>query len=75
MTSNDNMDLPDNFWSTPVFARITVNQKRAQYIKEKHNNRIFACGESWIIKTKHVGAGMYELWLGRTYPLPSAKKK
>lgn len=55
--------LPQTFWTMPKNARTTMTTKRLRAVLTYFDGHILACGESWNIKSKRIGPGMYEVTL------------
>ena len=58
--------LPDNFYRVPNVAEKVVDRKELKKILLELGGRIIACGELYDIKSKHLGAGVYRVYLKRT---------
>ena len=52
----------DNLWSMPATAKTTMTKKELQQFLTVHNGKIIAQGQLRTIKSKHIGAGIYEVW-------------
>ena len=58
--------LPDNFYTMPDKAEKVVDRKELKKILLGLGGRIIACGVLYDIKNKHLGAGIYKIFLKRT---------
>lgn len=56
-------DLPNNFWTMPNYANVTVTAKELRAIQLKHEGWIMAQGHIWDINRQSLGAGIYKLTL------------
>jgi hypothetical protein len=59
----DDYELPDTFWKMPESASATVTTRQLRRVLVKHEGQIIAKGEFWSIQQKHLGAGVYRIWL------------
>lgn len=55
--------LADNFYSSPDFARMTMTRKHLKETLLDTTGEILSCGRLRTIKSKHLGAGVYEVSL------------
>lgn len=63
-----------NFCSAPGNFTTTFTRKQLKEFLLASNGRIFAWGNIWDVKSKHLGAGVYRVSVERArrrYPLPS----
>ena len=54
--------LHDNFFQQPQTQRQRITKKEMQAILLE-GEPVMACGNLWDIKHKHLGLGVYEIWL------------
>ena len=59
--------LSDSFYTTPSYARTVMSYKEWQETARATQGRILSCGEMFELTAKHMGGGMYEVRLNRTY--------
>lgn len=52
----------DNLWAMPDCAKVTMRKKELQNFLLEHDGKILAQGRLRSIKSKHIGAGVYEVW-------------
>jgi len=57
--------LPTNFYTMPRHATATVTREQLREILLATGGDIIACGELYDIKNKHLGAGVYKIFLKR----------
>jgi len=57
--------LSENFWLAPHYFKQTLTRRQLKESLLYHGGWILACGEGWTIKSKHLGAGVYEVSLVR----------
>ena len=50
-------------WADSVSYRERVSRKQAQSVLLNQPATVFKNGETYLWKTKHLGAGIYEIWL------------
>ena len=55
--------LPGHFFTMPRIAHTTMTTRELREVLLKHDGQIIACGEMWTIKNKHIGAGVYRVYL------------
>lgn len=55
--------LPNNMYSMPSSASTTMGRKDLREILLETDGWIMACGRAWDILSKHIGAGVYRVWL------------
>ena len=55
--------LPLSFYEIPRFARTTMTRKDLKETLLSTNGWVMACGTLWDIRSKHIGAGVYEVFL------------
>jgi hypothetical protein len=58
--------LPNNFYTMPAYASMTMDTKDLKELLLETDADIIACGKRYDIKTKHLGAGVYKVWLSRS---------
>lgn len=63
--ANPNDYLPMTFFTVPGSSATTTTMTQTQLrdILLYNNGRISACGLLWDIESKHLGAGVYRVWL------------
>lgn len=70
--SNPNDALPTTFFTAPgsstTMTTMTIAKLRALLLY--NGGYIFACGDLWDIKSKSLGAGVYQVWLKKWDALP-----
>ncbi len=57
--------LPNNFYTMPRYASMTVERKDLKELLLETGGNIISCGVLWDIETKHLGAGVYRVRLKR----------
>jgi len=57
--------LPTNFYTMPRWASTTMDKKDLKELLLSTSGCIIACGELYDIKNKHLGAGVYKVFLKR----------
>lgn len=56
--------LPDIFFSAPQNASTTTTKKELQNILLRYGDGgVLSCGKTWNVKFKHLGVGIYRVWL------------
>ena len=55
--------LPNSFYTMPGFVRTTFTKKQLKETLLDTGGYIISCGSGWDIKNKHLGAGVYEIYL------------
>ena len=55
--------LNNNFYTMPHLARATMTRKQLKETLLATEGWIMACGRLWDIKNKHLGAGVYSVYL------------
>jgi len=55
--------LSDNFYRIPHLAEVVVPRKVLREILLSTGGEILACGDFWTIKSKHLGVGVYRIFL------------
>jgi hypothetical protein len=55
--------LPLNFYTMPNLAKMTMDTKDLKELLLSTGGQVLACGRLYEIKTKHLGAGVYRVWL------------
>lgn len=58
--------LPTRFYQIPQSATDTIERKDLKAVLLETNGSIIACGRLWDIKNKHLGAGVYKIYLKRS---------
>jgi hypothetical protein len=58
--------LPNNFYTMPTLAKATMDKKDLKELLLATDGCVIACGVLYDIKTKHLGAGVYKVWLSRS---------
>lgn len=53
--------LNSSFYITPKVTRQVMTYRHWQETAMATQCRILSCGESWELKAKHLGGGMYEV--------------
>ena len=53
--------LTNNFYTTTKLARQVMTYREWQETAKATQCRILALGESWELKARHLGGGMYEI--------------
>lgn len=56
-------DLRDALVGFPGVRRITATRKDLQATLLASDGQMLLRGSLWRIKSKHIGAGIYEVWL------------
>ena len=57
--------LRDIFYTMPEFANTTMTKKELKETLLATNGWILACGYCWDIKSKHIGVGVYKVFLAK----------
>lgn len=57
--------LPTYFYQMPKFATDTIEKKDLKNVLLNTGGNIIAHGVVWDIKNKHLGAGVYKIYLKR----------
>ena len=57
--------LPMNFYTMPVLASTVMDAKDLKELLLETGGDVIACGKRYDIQTKHLGAGVYKVWLSR----------
>jgi len=57
--------LPNHFYSMPGHAHTTMDRKDLKELLLATGGQTLACGKLYDIKTKHLGAGVYKVYLKR----------
>jgi hypothetical protein len=52
-----------NLYTMPRYANCTITRKQLRETLLDTNGSIIANGKLWDIKSKHIGAGIYKVWL------------
>ena len=60
--------LPTYFYTMPRHAHGTFDRKELRKILLSNGGQITANGELYDVKTKHLGAGVYKVWLEHWQP-------
>lgn len=55
--------LPTRFYTVPRIAQATMTRKDLKALLLDTGGWIMACGYLWDIKSKHIGAGVYNVYL------------
>lgn len=55
--------LPDTFYRVPHLATATMRRKEIAAIYLGSGESIMACGKLWMIRCRHLGAGVYKVFL------------
>jgi hypothetical protein len=58
--------LPNNFYTMPGTANMTVDRKDLKELLLATGGSVLARGSLWDIKTQHLGAGVYKVTLKKT---------
>lgn len=58
--------LPMNFYTIPTLAKTTMGKKDLKELLLATDGCVIACGCLYDIKSKHIGAGVYRVWLHRS---------
>ena len=58
--------LPKNFYTMPTLAKMTMDTKDLKELLLETSGSVIACGVLCDIQTKHLGAGVYKVWLKRS---------
>ena len=59
-------NLPDTFYAFPNYARTTMTRKELRVLLLSTDGKIITYGRLRSIKSKHIGAGVYEVTLEAT---------
>jgi len=55
-----------NYLATmPAYGHSTLRTKQLKALLSKSNGSTMACGYMWDIRSKHLGVGVYKVWLER----------
>jgi hypothetical protein len=58
--------LPNHFYTMPNVANTTMDKKDLKEVLLSTGGFILACGRLYDIKSKHLGVGVYKVWLKST---------
>lgn len=54
-------NLPYTFFTSPEIARTTMSRKDVKELLLSCDGKIISCGRLRTLRTKHIGAGIYEV--------------
>ena len=57
--------LPDNFYAFPNLASMTITRKDLRELLLNTNGQAIIQGRLMTIKSKHLGAGVYKITVGK----------
>jgi hypothetical protein len=58
--------LPYHFYTMPNVANTTMDKKDLREVLLSTGGFILACGHLYDIKSRHLGVGIYKVWLKLT---------
>ncbi len=61
--TTDDLDLRDILVGFPGIRRIAATRKQLRATLLASDGKMFLRGSFWTIKSKPIGAGIYEVWL------------
>ena len=59
------INLNNNFYNMPEIAQTTMTRKDLRELLLDSYGKILSCGRLWDIKSRHIGTGIYKVFLER----------